>query len=65
MSTFLTTSNSELLKNVVSKVERKGQTTYDHEVHFNQNGQKMIKKRLITEREYIELLEQNRDTSLK
>lgn len=61
----MTTSNSEYLKNFICKVERKGQLTFDHEVHFIQNEEKMIKRRLITEREYKELLEQNRNPSLK
>jgi len=54
--TFLRTSVGE--SNSLQKVGKNDSYTYSHEMRYDVNGEKIQKKRQITAREYIELLEQ-------
>lgn len=56
--TFIRTVVGE--SNLLRKVGKNDSFTYSHEVRYDINGEKILKKRQITAREYIELIE-NRD----
>lgn len=58
--TFLTTSVGDC--NVLHKVGKNDSYTYSHEMRLSLNGDKIQKKRQITAREYIQLLE-SRDSN--
>ena len=53
--TFLTTSVGDC--NVLHKVGKNDSYTYSHEMRFQLKGEKIQKKRQITAREYIQLLD--------
>ena len=58
--TFLTTSVGDC--NVLHKVGKNDSYTYSHEMRLSLKGEKIQKKRQITAREYIQLLE-SRDSN--
>jgi hypothetical protein len=55
--TFLTFTSEEQVDNVARKVGKNDSFIYSHETKFLYNNEKITKKRQITAREYIELLE--------
>ncbi len=56
--TFLTFTSDEQIDNVVRKIGKNDSFIYYHETKLMQNQERIVKKRQITAREYIELLEQ-------
>jgi len=56
--TFLMFTHEDQLDNVLRKVGKNDSYIYGHENKFLYNNEKIQKKRQITAREYIELLEQ-------
>ena len=56
--TFLMLSSEEQIDNVVRKIGKNDSFIYYHETKVMQNQERIVKKRQITAREYIELLEQ-------
>ena len=62
--TFLTFTADEQIDNVVRKIGKNDSFIYYHETKLMQNQERIVKKRQITAREYIELLEQ-RDSTKK
>ncbi len=50
--------------NIVRKLGKNDSFIYSNEIRFIQNNESIVKKKQITAREYIELLEQ-KDTSKK
>lgn len=62
--TFLQFTADEQIDNLVRKIGKNDSFIYYHETKSNQNDERIVKKRQITAREYIELLE-NKDPSKK
>ena len=58
--TFLIFNSEEQIDYVVRKIGKNDSFTYNHEIKYVFNKERISKKRQITAREYIELLE-NRD----
>ena len=56
--TFLMLSSEEQIDNVVRKIGKNDSFIYYHETKVMQNQERIVRKRQITAREYIELLEQ-------
>lgn len=54
--TFMIATGDQV-ENFVRKVGKNDSFTYNHEIRFYQNNERIVKKRQITAREYIELLE--------
>lgn len=61
--TFIATQVGEA--NILRKIGKNDAFTYSHEMRYEINGEKIQKKRQITAREYIELLENLDDTKKK
>ena len=59
--TFLLFSSEEQIDNVVRKVGRNDSYIYNHETKFHHANERIVKKRQITAREYIEMLENYAD----
>jgi hypothetical protein len=55
--TFLTFTADEQIDNVARKIGKNDSFIYYHETRLMQNQEKIVKKRQITAREFIELLE--------
>lgn len=58
--TFLTVNNedeSEDCVNIIKKIGKNDSFIYSNEIRYVKNNEKIVKKRQITAREYIELLE--------
>ncbi len=53
------------MENFIRKVGKNDSFNYNHEIRFYQNNERIVKKRQISAREYIELFEQQRDPSMK
>lgn len=62
--TFLVATGDQV-ENFVRKVGKNDSFNYNHEIRFYQNVQRIVKKRQISAREYIELFEQQRDPSMR
>ncbi len=55
--TFLTFTADEQIDNVVRKIGKNDSFIYYHETKLMQNQERIVKKRQITAREFIELLD--------
>lgn len=62
--TFLM-ATGEQVENFIRKIGKNDSFNYSHEIRFYQNNERIVKKRQISAREYIELFEQQRDPSTK
>lgn len=62
--TFLIATGDQV-ENFVRKIGKNDSFTYSHEIRFYQNNERIVKKRQISAREYIELFEMQRDPTMK
>jgi len=62
--TFLVATGDQV-ENFIRKVGKNDSFNYNHEIRFYQNNERIVKKRQISAREYIELFESQRDPSTK
>ena len=62
--TFLI-ATGEQTENFIRKTGKNDSFNYSHEIRFHQKNERIVKKRQISAREYIELLEQQRDPAMR
>ena len=58
-------ATGDQVENFIRKVGKNDSFNYNHEIRFYQNNERIVKKRQISAREYIELFEQQRDPTMK
>ncbi len=62
--TFLIATGDQV-ENFVRKSGKNDSFTYNHEIRFYQNNERIEKRRMISAREYIEMVETQRDPTCK